>query len=273
MEHRATTNLTGINQNPRICLILRRVGLFLKATLLWGNYMSRKKLFGAMARKDSVSLQEFHDHYRHPHGTMGTQISTLHAYVQSHQIDTPLLGDSQRRFEAIAELWYENAKDLLDFRNEPTMSSYLNEDEANFVDLKATRLFIGEEEVLTSQPDKSLIEADRANGEFRLSNRPLSVKVIQFMGPEAGSEWCSPEDEALGLRLGVFRHVRCHPTTPSTIVPSRKQRAPDFVGVRELWWPTVTAFQKAVEADQTAWRELIARDHVHTLLAQAERWR
>jgi hypothetical protein len=235
--------------------------------------MSRKKLFGAMARKDSVPAQEFHDHYRHPHGTMGMQISTLREYVQCHQIDTHFLNECQRRFEAIAELWYDNAEDLLGFRSEPTMTSYLNEDEANFVDLKATRLFIGEEEVLTSQPEKSLINADLANGKWRLSDRPLSVKIIQFIEPDAGAGWCSAEDEAIGLRLGAFRHVRCHPTTPSTIVSSRTQRAPDFIGVRELWWPTVTAFQKAVEADQRAWRDMVARNHVHTLLAQAERWR
>lgn len=235
--------------------------------------MSRKKLFGAMARKDSVPVQEFHDHYRHPHGTMGMQISTLHAYVQSHQIDTDLLEDSQRRFEAIAELWYENAEDLIDFRNEPTMRSYLNDDEARFIDLKATRLFIGEEEVLTSKPDPSLVDADRANGEWRLSNRPLSVKILQFFAPESGADRFSSNDAALGRRLGVFRHVRCHPTTPSTVVPSRQDRAPDFVGVRELWWPTVTAFRNAVSADPAAWRELLARQHVHTLLAQAERWK
>lgn len=235
--------------------------------------MSRKKLFGLMARKDGMSVQEFHDHYRHPHGTMGMQISTLCAYVQSHQIDTPLLGESQRRYEAIAELWYENANDLLDFRNEPTMRTYLNDDEPNFVDLKATRLFIGEEEVLSSKPDAALVETDRANGEWRLANRPVSVKVLQFVAPEAGPGWCTEEDESLGRRLGVFRHVRCHPTTPSTVVPSRKARAPDFIGVRELWWPTVTAFHQAVEADASAWQALSARDHVHTLLAQAERWR
>lgn len=235
--------------------------------------MGRKKLFGAMSRKDGVSTQEFHDHYRHPHGTMGMRVSTLREYVQSHQIDTDLLDDSQRRFEAVAELWFDNGTDLLRFRTEPTMTSYLNDDEVRFVDLKKTRLFIGEEEVLNSQPDASLNEADAANGKWRLSDRPLSIKVIQFIAPDAGEHWCSPEDEALGLRLDVFRHVRCHPTTPTTVVPRRVQRPPDFIGTRELWWPTLTAFQNAVAADRDAWHQLVSRQHVHTLVAQAERWR
>ena len=235
--------------------------------------MRRKKLFGAMARKEGVSPQEFHDHYRHPHGTMGMRISTLREYVQSHQIHTDWLDETQRRFEAIAELWFDNASDLLHFRTEPTMASYLNDDEPRFVDLRNTRLFIGEEDVVTSQPDAALYEADAANAKWRLSDRPVSVKIIQFIAPEAGSEWCSPDDEALGRALGVFRHVRCHPTTPTSIVPTRAQRPPDFIGTRELWWPTCTAFDQAVTANPEAWRRLVMRKHVHTLLAQAERWR
>lgn len=235
--------------------------------------MPSKKMFGAMARKKDISSQEFHDHYRHPHGTMGMQISTLREYVQSHQIDTDLLDGSQRRFEAIAELWFDNGSDLLELRGEPTMSSYLNDDEFRFVDMKQTRLFIGEEEVLTSQPGAAVRQADAANGKWRLSNRPLSVKVIQFIAPEAGPDWCSKEDEALGHRLGAYRHVRCHPTTPNSFVPARVGRPPDFIGARELWWPTLTEFRNAVAADEDAWRRLVVRDHVHTLLAQAERWR
>ncbi|MDD3937586.1 EthD domain-containing protein [Rhodoferax sp.] len=235
--------------------------------------MPRKKLLAAMARAEGISSQEFHDHYRHPHGTMGMQISTLRQYVQSHQIHTDLLDKSQNRFEAIAELWFDNANDLIHFREEPTMSSYLNADEPNFCDLRKTRLFICEEEVLSSTPDSRLIESDYANGKWRLDNRPLSIKILQFIMPEAGPGWCGPNDEALGRRLGIFQHVRCHPTTPTTMVPSRMNRPPDFIGARELWWPTLTAFERSVAADMDAWRDLIQRPHTYTMLAQAERWR
>jgi hypothetical protein len=235
--------------------------------------MGGKKMFGAMARKEGVPSQEFHDHYRHPHGTMGMQITTLREYVQSHQIDTPLLDESQRRFECVAELWFDRGADLLNFRSEPTMVGYLNDDELKFLDMKKTRLFIGEEEVLTSYPDEALCKADPANARWRLSVRPVSVKLIQFVTPEAGVGWCSDGDEELGRRLGVFRHVRCHSTTPATFVPARAGRPPDFIGVRELWWPTYTVFQDSVTAESEAWKSLIARPGVHNMLAQAERWR
>ena len=79
--------------------------------------MGRKKVFGAMARKEGVPSQEFHDHYRHPHGTMGMQITTLREYVQSHQIDTPLLDDSQRRFECVAGAVVRPGGRLVEFPN------------------------------------------------------------------------------------------------------------------------------------------------------------
>jgi uncharacterized protein (TIGR02118 family) len=235
--------------------------------------MGRKKMFGAMARKQGVAAQEFHDHYRHPHGTMGMQIATLREYVQSHQVDTPLLGESQRRFEAVAELWFDKGDDLLQFREEHTMVSYLNEDETRFLDLKKTRMFIGEEEVLTSYPNEAVCSADIANAKWRLSDRPVSVKVIQFIASEAEAGWCSDADEEIGRRLGVFRHVRCHPTTPTSFVKARIDRSPDFIGTRELWWPTYTIFHEAAAADPEAWKLLVARPGVHTLLVQAERWR
>jgi len=230
-------------------------------------------MFGAMARKDGVSSQEFHDHYRHPHGTMGMQITTLREYVQSHQIDTPLLDESQRRFECVAELWFDRGADLLNFRAEPTMVGYLNDDEPTFLDMKRTRMFIGEEEVLTSYPDELLCRADPANAKWRLSVRPLSVKLIQFVTPEVGTGWCSDGDEDLGRRLSAFRHVRSHPTTPSTFVSSHANRPPAFIGVRELWWPTYTVFQNSVKADPQAFKDLVLKPGVHNMLAQAERWR
>lgn len=230
-------------------------------------------MFGVMARKEGVSPQEFHDHYRHPHGTMGMQITTLREYVQSHQLDTDLLGPEQRRFEAIAELWFDNGEDLLGFRSEPTMESYLNVDEPRFLDLKKTRMFIGEEEVLTSFPHASTCAADSANGKWRLGDRPTSIKLIQLMSADAGAQWSSDSDQELGRRLAVYRHVRCHPTTPATFVSRRVDRAPDFIGVRELWWPTLTAFNESVAADRDAWRALVDQVGVHTVLTVAERWR
>ncbi len=231
--------------------------------------MTKKKLFGAMVRLDNVSKQEFQDHYRHPHGTMGVHISTLRDYVQSHQLHSDLLDSTQTRFEAVAELWFDNDQDILNFRKEPMMAAYLNEDEWRFVDMKKTKLFIGVEEVLTSHPKAGRSE-ERADSEWRLANRPSSIKLIQFFEPRASEKWRDDSDERMGERLGAFRHVCSHPTELTSIAPGRR---PDFLGVRELWWPTLTAFERGVAMDQEAWHWFSAREGAHTMLAQAERWR
>lgn len=232
--------------------------------------MSRKKLFGLLARKPGLTTQEFQDHYRHPHGTMGMRISTLRDYVQSHQVECKLLPDIQRRYEAIAELWFENAADLTNFRAEPTMAGFLNEDEWRFVDMKQSKHFVGEEEVLVSGLENAVGEEGPDNG-WRLSDRPVSIKLLQFFERGQGDDWRSDADRELGQALRAFRHVRCHPTTPRSISP--KDREPDFIGVRELWWPTQTMFERAAAAAPQAWRQLTEREGVHTVLVRAERFR
>ena len=234
--------------------------------------MSRKKLFGLLARKPGLTTQEFQDHYRHPHGTMGLRISTLRDYVQSHQIECKLLPASQQRYESIAELWFENAADLMNFRAEPTMTGFLNDDEWRFVDMKQSKHFIGEEEVLVSGVDDT-ISQNVADAAWRLADRPVSIKLLQFFERGEGADWRRDEDRELGQLLRAFRHVRCHPTTPHSISPRHQDREPDFIGVRELWWPTQTMFERAVAAEPQAWCRLTEREGVHTVLARAERFR
>ncbi|MFD2580222.1 hypothetical protein ACFSTD_19915 [Novosphingobium colocasiae] len=63
--------------------------------------MSRVKMFGAIPRKPGITSKWFHDHYRHPHGTMGRHISTMRAYTQSHQVHSDLLGEKADPFRSL----------------------------------------------------------------------------------------------------------------------------------------------------------------------------
>lgn len=231
-----------------------------------------KKLFGLMARREDLSPQAFHDHYRHPHGTLGLGISSLRDYVQSHQIHTDVLGAEQTRYEAIAELWFDNEQDIVDFRKEPMMVGFLNEDEWRFVDMKRSAHFIGSEEVISSGAELSE-SSDPAERAFRLHNRPISVKLLQFFPATLGANWYLEDERNVGRRLGAVRHVLCHPTTPTVMGRAESSRPPSFAGVRELWWPTKTAFERAVAENPDAWALLTSVPEMHTVLAQAERYR
>ncbi len=223
-------------------------------------------MYGLIPRKPGMGIDEFHDYYRHPHGTMGRGMSTMRGYVQNHQIDTDRLGPDQRRFDAVAEIWLDNEKDIVAFRDEPILVKYLIEDEPKFVDMPNLRFFAAESEVLTSGP---AFDSDRHPGDAMWSpaNRPLSVKLLHFVETGGDPRWARDDDERLGLRLGAFRHTRAIP------VRALHGDAPTYLGLHELWWPTRTAFHQAVDAAPGALAELIARaGRSTTMLAQAERY-
>jgi EthD domain len=222
------------------------------------------KLFGLGIRRKDMSREDFHDYWRHPHGTWGRKMTTLRGYVQSHQIDTELLGPEQSHRELVAEMWLDNLEDLARFREEPILVKYLLEDEPRFTE--GERIFFpAREEVLTSAPSAKG-RLNPGDDMYVLETRPFSIKLLHFVGADTTAEWATPQDEARGLRLGAVRHVRCHPVQMGSSPPR-------FRGVHELWWPTVRAFRAGVNAAPEDFKALIATAGLSsvTLLAQAER--
>jgi len=224
------------------------------------------KMFGLIPPKPGMTSEEFHDYYRHPHGTIGQNMTTMRGYVQSHQIHTDLLGPGQKQYEAVAEVWLDNENDILNFRDEPVLVKYLIEDEPKFVDMEKLTFLAASEEVITSGPR---INAGLHPGDemWSLRTRPLSVKLLHFVLPDGNANWAQVGDAALGLKLGAFRHVRCRP------LAMFHRDKPTFIGLHELWWPTRTAFHRAVAAEPKAFETLLAQAGKSvTLLAQAERF-
>lgn len=218
------------------------------------------KLFGLIPRRRDITPEVFHDHYRHPHGTLALTMTTLRGYVQSHQVHSDLLGASQTRFEAIAEIWVKDEADVIGFREEPNLVRYLIPDEPNFIDMP-NAAFVATTERDVTPPLSLATEADQL---WRPDNRPAAIKLIQFVGEEC--DWASEEGTALGAAIGALRHVTCHP------IASFQPERPEFFGVRELWWPTLSAFRAGVNGAPDAWRRLgeMTRPSV-SLLVQAER--
>ena len=224
------------------------------------------KLFGLIPRKEGMTSEDFHDYYRHPHGTMGRHITTMRAYVQSHQIHTDVLGPEQATFEAVAEVWQDNLEDMQNFRTERIIRQYILEDEPKFVDMDRLEFFIGEEDVVTSGPRQE-IGLHPGDEQWNPANRPTSVKLLNFVRTDGNPDWARPDDKQIGLALGALRHVRCHPYR------AFYEGEPSFLGVQELWWPSRTVFQRSVAAEPALFRDFIARaGNSVTLLANAERW-
>jgi uncharacterized protein (TIGR02118 family) len=224
------------------------------------------KFFGLIPRRPDISSDEFHDHYRHPHGTLGRQISTFREYVQSHQIHTDRLGDGQEMYEAVAEVWFDTVADAVGLADHPHYIEHVQPDEPNFVDMDNLKWLYTTEEVLISGPDvHSPDAAARGLQRFHLE-RATSIKLIHFRETE-NVDRSAEDDRALGASLGAIRHVRCRPQ-----VEIHADEPPAFSEVQELWWPTVWAFEEAT-ASSDALREFLAiAPSSVTLLAQAERF-
>lgn len=218
------------------------------------------KIFGLIPRRPDMSADAFHDHYRHPHGTLGAQSPTIRGYVQSHQFQTPLLGESQHRFEAVAECWFDSASDALGIAQDRNYLENVAPDEPNFVDMPQLRWVVATEEVIISGPNPvgEIPVADRLLQGFHLT-RPVTVKLLHLT-----QDSCDPPECA---SLGAHRHVRCvpHPQAHPPESPA------EFTEIHELWWPTRRDFERGASPSEL--QRLCEQPASVTLAVTAERFR
>jgi uncharacterized protein (TIGR02118 family) len=123
------------------------------------------KLIFAVRRRTDVEPAEFHRYWRDEHAPLVRSLQPvlgIRRYVQMHRIDTPL-NDLLRAsrsalepFDGAAELWWDNLEALVAATSSPQGSAAgrtLLEDEARFIDLELSALWLGEEiEIIASNP-------------------------------------------------------------------------------------------------------------------------
>lgn len=224
------------------------------------------QFFALIPRIDGITSQEFHDHWRHPHGTMGRNIPTLRSYVQSHQIHSDLLRPEQAQFEGIAESTFDSIKDAGEFGDEPYYKQYIQPDAPNFVDQARLEWLNTVEEVLVPKVTPK-DGANYADTVWLHLNLPVSIKLLQFIKSDGNANWAGKNDIELGQRIGALRHVRNY--------PSKEVHGdnPPYLGARQLWWATLSDFQKGVKKDPDAFKQILSNaGNSITLLAQAERF-
>lgn len=123
------------------------------------------KLVFAVRRRTDVGLTEFHRYWRDEHGPLVRSLQPvlgIRRYVQTHRIETPLndlLRASRRArepFDGVAELWWDDTEALAAATSSPEGTAAgrsLLEDEARFIDLEHSALWLGEEiEIFPSDP-------------------------------------------------------------------------------------------------------------------------
>jgi uncharacterized protein (TIGR02118 family) len=118
------------------------------------------KVVMALRRRADVPTEEFHRYWREEHGPLACGLLgplNLRRYVQTHTLGTDLNAQlaaargTVEAFDGVAELWWDSLDDLVAaFGSEDGLraNAQLAEDEARFIDLERSSLFLTEEQVL-----------------------------------------------------------------------------------------------------------------------------
>src|SRR3954464_10587337 len=113
-----------------------------------------------LRRRDNVAPKEFPRYRREEHGPLACRLLeplNLRRYVQTHTLDTDLNAQlaaargTVEAFDGVAELWWESLDDFLAVigsEEGQRANAALAEDEARFIDLERSSLFLTEEQVL-----------------------------------------------------------------------------------------------------------------------------
>jgi len=125
------------------------------------------KLTFCLHRLSSLSLAEFQDYWLNKHGPLVRRLQPalrMARYVQVHRLDGDLVTGMQRvrdapePFDGIAELWWTDEETFRAAGRDPQAREagrLLLEDEANFIDLARSPLWLNHEQVIYSASGES----------------------------------------------------------------------------------------------------------------------
>ena len=118
------------------------------------------KLTFCLRRLPTLSLAQFQDYWLNRHGPLVRSLQPalrMARYVQLHRLDNDW-ADGMRKvrgapdgYDGVAELWWRNDEDYLAGRRDPAAREAgrrLLEDEAKFIDLPRSPLWLSREQVI-----------------------------------------------------------------------------------------------------------------------------
>jgi EthD domain len=130
-----------------------------------GNAML--KLTFCLRRLPSLTLAAFQDYWLNQHGPLGRRLQPalgMVRYVQLHRLDNDLAAGMRRvrkapePYDGVAELWWESEDTYRAAGRMPEAREagrLLLEDEAKFIDLARSPLWLNREEVIVGTPKQA----------------------------------------------------------------------------------------------------------------------
>lgn len=93
------------------------------------------KFFGLLPKREDVTDEFFHDHWRTVHGPMVRYISGIKKYVQAHRQPLSVEPFQVSPYEGLAEGWFPSLDDVAGFGSDPGYLEHAAIDEPNFINM------------------------------------------------------------------------------------------------------------------------------------------
>jgi len=191
------------------------------------------KVYALIPRRNDVTIEKFHAHWRNVHAPLGKRITTIRRYVQSHVLRPAVSGLPTSIYEGVAEVWFDDLETATSMGDDPDYSQYAGADEPNFID-QSKLMFLFCNETVTL-PGPSLA----ADGE--------EVKALLLLNRTKPTTWLTEEVAPRALALPRIQRLAFSVSDVAT-----QNDNPSFDTVVELSWrdlPTFDVAWSAPEAD------------------------
>ena len=184
------------------------------------------KAFALIPRKEGVSVERFHAHWRDVHAPLARRIKTIRRYSQSHAIRQAVDGLPGSIYEGVAEVWFDDLDTALGMGADPDYVDGAGADEPNFIDQsRLTFLFCTD-----PLPDK-------AGG---LTPSDHEVKSLLLLRNASNGNWLDDQLIPCALKLPDVQRVGL-----ARAIPGATEERQLFDAVLELSWPNLASHDRA----------------------------
>lgn len=191
-----------------------------------GHEFSGSKVYALLTRLPGMSMTEFSEHWRDPHGTLTKRLPYFKRYVQNHSLSPTedVAGFEAIAYDGIPSVWVEHEDDLQKAFEDPRYAE-LDADVDKLYQRSKTVWIQGTEYTWCRTP--------------ALASRE-TVKVMLFLNREDGSNF----DGNLAKFLKTLSSTVPSAVEISTVIPADKEQAA-YDAVVEILFKSIAAYREA----------------------------
>lgn len=209
------------------------------------------RLVYLLRRRQDLTLEAFQRYWRETHGPLVASFATamnLQRYIQVHALEDPISaamrearGGMEPGYDGVAELWFESEEALAETLASDAgqaAGAALLEDEAKFIDLPASPLWLGVEYPQVNPVGEALFATPRSS--YQKLYFPLRMRSA--LGLEVGQRYWrmhhGPLIRSQAQAAGILRYQQVHrleSEMEATLRAARGTEVPAYDGHAEVW--------------------------------------